>query len=116
MTNLTALLVLTTVFIAISNFLPKTAYIKLVEIWILGHLFVPFFEVVLHTIIDFIREELKDIKQKPLFEKRNTQSKKSDIIHGKEIILKATIIFGRFGFPTIYIFLCIIFFAYGLAV
>ena len=58
MTNLTALLVLTTVFIATSNSLPKTAYIKLIEVWLLGHLFVPFFEVILHTIIDFIRDRI----------------------------------------------------------
>ena len=115
MTNLTALLVLTTVFIATSNSLPKTAYIKLIEVWLLGHLFVPFFEVILFTIIDFIREDLSDAKQEMLFQRRNTPPKKIDKNLGKELILKAFINFGRYGFPAIYVILCAIFSAYGLA-
>jgi hypothetical protein len=31
--NLTSLLVLTTLFISVSNSLPRTAYIKLIDIW-----------------------------------------------------------------------------------
>ena len=116
MTNLTALLVLTTVFISVSNSLPKTAYIKLIEVWLLGHIFVPFFEVILFTIIDYIRLDLSDAKQEILFERRNTPPKKIDRNLGKELILKAFINFGRYGFPTIYIILSSIFAAYGLAV
>ena len=114
MTNLTALLVLTTVFIATSNSLPKTAYIKLIEVWLLGHLFVPFFEVILHTIIDFIREELTHMEQQEqAFVRR--YSKKSDKYEGTKIVLGSFIAFGRFGFPTIYIILCTIFAVYGVA-
>ena len=110
MTNLTALLVLTTVFIATSNSLPKTSYIKLIEVWLLGHLFVPFFEVILHTVIDFIREELTHMDQEKVFARRNNmQSKRT------KMVLWAFIAFGRFGFPTIYIILCAVFAAYGLA-
>ena len=116
MTNLTALLVLTTVFIATSNSLPKTAYIKLIEVWLLGHLFVPFFEVILHTIIDFIREDLTYKEQERVFQRRNIHNdNKSEKSHRTKIVLTAFIAFGRFGFPTIYIILCAIFAAYGLA-
>ena len=116
MTNLTALLVLTTVFIATSNSLPKTAYIKLIEVWLLGHLFVPFFEVILHTIIDFIREDLTRMEQERVFERRNIHNtNKSEKSPGTKVALGAFIAFGRFGFPTIYIILCAIFAAYGLA-
>ena len=112
MTNLTALLVLTTVFIATSNSLPKTAYIKLIEVWLLGHLFVPFFEVILHTIIEFIREELNHMEQKKAFVRRNNES---NHMSGIKVALRVFIAFGRFGFPTIYIILCAIFAVYGVA-
>ena len=117
MTNLTALLVLTTVFIATSNSLPKTAYIKLIEVWLLGHLFVPFFEVILHTIIDFIREELTHMAQEKVFTRRNNLNPKvsNNQLSGTKILLRALIVLGRFGFPTIYIILCAIFAVYGVA-
>ena len=116
MTNLTALLVLTTVFIATSNSLPKTAYIKLIEVWLLGHLFVPFFEVILHTIIDFIREELNHMEQgKAFVRSSNPRGERSNYISRIKIVLGAFIALGRFGFPTIYFIFCSIFAVYGVA-
>ncbi len=50
--NLTCLLVLTTLFIGVSNTLPATAYVKLIDVWMLMTLTVPLFEVLLHTYID----------------------------------------------------------------
>ncbi len=47
--NLTCLLVLTTIFIGVANSLPTTAYIKLVDLWLLFTLMVPLVEVFLHT-------------------------------------------------------------------
>ena len=57
--NLTSLLVLTTLFISVSESLPKTSYIKMMDAWLLFNLFVPFSEVLLHTFIDSLREEDK---------------------------------------------------------
>ena len=37
--------VLATMFIAVSENLPKTSYIKMVDIWLIFNLMVPFFEV-----------------------------------------------------------------------
>ena len=54
---MTSLLVLTTLFISVSGNLPKTAYIKMIDIWLIVVLCVPFFETILHTIIDSLREE-----------------------------------------------------------
>ena len=53
--NLTSLLVLTTLFISVSNSLPKTSYIKMIDIWLLFVLNIPFVEVILHTTIDMLR-------------------------------------------------------------
>ena len=108
MTNLTALLVLTTVFIATSNSLPKTAYIKLIEVWLLGHLLVPFFEVILHTFIDFIREELSHLEEKRAFVDRRKRP-------AIKVALVTLIAIGRFGFPTVYFIFCVIFAVFGVA-
>ena len=116
MTNLTALLVLTTVFIATSNSLPKTAYIKLIEVWLLGHLFVPFFEVILHSIIDFIREELNHKEQAKVFTRRNNlKDERYNHLSGTKVVLRAIIAIGRYGFPTIYFIFCSFFAIYGVA-
>ena len=53
--NLTAMLVLTTIFLGVSGELPTTSYVKYVEIWLLFCLFVPFIYVLLHIFIDNLR-------------------------------------------------------------
>jgi len=55
--NLTALLVLTTLFISVSGALPPTAYVKMIDIWLIFAQIVPFFEVLLHTFMDSMRTE-----------------------------------------------------------
>ncbi len=47
--NLTSLLVLTTLFISVSQSLPQTAYIKLMDVWLIFCLLVPFSEVLLQV-------------------------------------------------------------------
>ena len=53
--NLTALLVLTTLFISVSGGLPPTAYVKMVDIWLIFSLSIPFLEVLLH--MNYYRDE-----------------------------------------------------------
>ena len=55
--NLTSLLVLTTLFISVSGSLPKTAYVKMIDIWLIFAQLIPFFEVLLHTYMDTLRVE-----------------------------------------------------------
>ena len=43
--NLTSQLVLTTLFISVSSALPKTAYVKMIDIWLIFAQLIPFFEV-----------------------------------------------------------------------
>ena len=47
--NLTVMLVLATMFISISSSLPVTSYVKMIDVWLLFSLMVPFVEVLLHT-------------------------------------------------------------------
>ena len=53
--NLTSLLVLTTMFLSVSDSLPPTSYVKMIEIWLLFSLMIPFLEVMLHTYMDSLR-------------------------------------------------------------
>ena len=55
--NLTVMLVLTTMFISVSNNLPTTSYVKMIDIWLLGSLVLPFVEVILHTYMDLLRSD-----------------------------------------------------------
>ncbi len=50
--NLTSLLVLTTLFIGVSSGLPPTAYVKLIDVWLIFCLVVPFSEVILQASIE----------------------------------------------------------------
>merc|ERR1719495_1437323 len=61
--NLTVMLVITTMFISVSNSLPMTSYVKMIDIWLLFNLTVPFVEVFLQTYIEHIRGNLEDKKE-----------------------------------------------------
>ena len=55
--NLTSMLVLTTMFINVSNNLPKTSYMKMVDVWLLFNLLYPFIVVLMHTYMDTLRND-----------------------------------------------------------
>ena len=55
--NLTSLLVLTTLYISVSQSLPTTHYVKMIELWLLFTLLIPFVEVIVHTYIESLRED-----------------------------------------------------------
>ena len=50
--NLTSMLVLTTIFIDVSNNLPKTSYMKMIYVWLLVNLLLLFMVVLTHTYMD----------------------------------------------------------------
>merc|ERR1711892_884212 len=55
--NLTCMLVLATMFIGIVNGLPKTAYLKMMDYWLVFNLILPFIEVLLHTYMERLDED-----------------------------------------------------------
>ena len=55
--NLTNMLVLTTIFTAVMEKLPATAYIKHVDIWLIGAQMLPFLYVIILTAKEYIRED-----------------------------------------------------------
>ena len=44
-------------FISVSNNLPTTSYVKMIDIWLLSSLMLPFVEVILHTYMDSLRHD-----------------------------------------------------------
>ena len=62
--NLSTLLILITMFVNISGSLPKTTYIKYVDIWFIFSIMFPFVEVILHTIIIHANELMLNDKKK----------------------------------------------------
>ena len=44
-------------FINVSNNLPKTSYMKMVDVWLLFNLLLPFIEVLIHTYMDTLRDD-----------------------------------------------------------
>jgi len=61
--NLTAMLVLATMFVSVSSSLPRTAYIKMIDIWLIFSMLIPFCEVILHTYMETLRDNNKDEKE-----------------------------------------------------
>ena len=55
--NLTCMLVLVTMFISVSNGLPKTSYLKMMDYWLVFNLLLPFLEVIFHTYIEMLNDE-----------------------------------------------------------
>jgi hypothetical protein len=55
--NVTVMLVLTTMFISISNNLPRTAYVKMIDYWLLFNLFKPFVDIIMQTYMEHLRDE-----------------------------------------------------------
>ena len=71
--NLTILLVMTTIFIGEMQMLPTTAYIKMVDIWLVFCQLVPFAEVILLTATEYHRSDVneKDLK---IYEEAETEN------------------------------------------
>ena len=77
--NLTTMLVIVTLFVRVSTFktkypviifnktqnvqvgenLPATSYIKMIDVWLLFNLIIPFALIILHTYMDFIRRYME---------------------------------------------------------
>ena len=62
-TNLTTMLMMTTIFMTVMAELPSTAYVKHIDIWLIGCQLVPFLEVLLLITIEALREEKDDAEE-----------------------------------------------------
>ena len=51
------MLVLMTMYIGVSNNLPSTSYIKMIDVWFIFSMTIPFIEVILQTYIEHLRSK-----------------------------------------------------------
>ena len=72
--NVTVTLVLTTMFLSINNNLPPTAYIKMIDVWLLFNLMKPFVDIIINTYIENVRGENESNKKKEVFYERNSSA------------------------------------------
>ena len=57
--NVTLLLVLSTLFISVLDSMPRTSYIKMIDIWLIFCLLIPLVEVLFHAMLDKYRYEIE---------------------------------------------------------
>ena len=114
--NVTTLLVLATLFISVSNALPRTSYVKLIDIYLIFNLLIPFLEIILHTFLNILEEDLDD-EETPLYmgarisnEVRRNSTKKRGWWTNLRRMLKAV---TSYGLPVAYFAFVIIFFLIG---
>jgi hypothetical protein len=82
--NLTNMLVMTTIFIGVMQSLPTTAYVKMIDLWLIGCQLVPFIEVVLLTAMEFHREgdgSGGGGEKEPITSKITTESQTATVNH-----------------------------------
>ena len=99
--NLTSLLVLTTLFISVSSSLPQTAYVKMVDVWLIFAQVVPWIEVLLHTLIDWMRtdEEEREVNHhgKTITVGGGKQNKDQEMVKLKVMQKTLFLLFQTFG-------------------
>ena len=69
--NLTTMLVMTTIFMTVMQMLPATAYIKMIDIFLIFGQLYPFSEVVLLTIMEYHREGDGSGTKKPVTDSKD---------------------------------------------
>ena len=70
------MLVLTTIFIDVSNNLPQTSYMKMIDIWLLFNLILPFLVVLIHTRMDTLRQDQDKQDKEEMVTLNKVRSKK----------------------------------------
>ena len=121
--NVTTLLVLTTLFISISNALPRTSYVKMMDIWLMFNLMIPFFEIILQTMIHKLHgKDDYGNEVMPYSRPVGTKNKNINGLVGKEdssrqerdkLLKNILEILALVVLPGFYIIFCIIFFIVG---
>ena len=123
------MLVLTTLFIANLNSLPRTPNIKMMDVWFIFTLLIPFTEVLLHTAIaalqvllsldlfvffhtKFQSSSLQDESEAKKFTNTRVSPKDRMTIDDQEEdnrVRKIILLAARVGMPAIFVIFCIVF-------
>ena len=55
--NLTTMLVMTTIFISVMEKLPPTSYVRMIDIWLIFGILIPFLEVCILTVKEYFNDD-----------------------------------------------------------
>ena len=95
------MLVLTTIFIDVSNNLPKTSYMKMIDVWLLENLLLPFLVVLTHTYMDTLRvDEDNNNTQSEMAKKRTKKLaslRRFSLFYNPAIVLTFALIYWVSG-------------------
>ena len=122
--NVTTLLVLTTLFISISDALPRTSYVKAVDTWLITNLMIPFFEIILQSLMNIWYKDHEDEDDTRLFRISPTRPAKDNnnrnmngihrTVKANDKLLSILRLLIRTVLPGFYILFCFVFFIHGM--
>ena len=123
--NVTTLLVLTTLFISISDALPRTSYVKAVDTWLITNLMIPFFEIILQSLMNIWYKDNEEEDDTRLFRisptspaNKDNNNRNMNGIHRpvkeNDKLLSILRLLTRTVLPGFYILFCFVFFIYGM--
>ena len=115
--NVTLLLVLSALFISVLDSMPRTSYIKMIDIWLIFCLLIPLAEVLFHAMVDKFRYEIEiEDAGIGLLSKvgPNIQAAPKKCAARKKRTLNRLQNFGMIGFPFIFIVFALVYFFVGL--
>ena len=84
--NLTGMLVMVTLYQTVNDNLPTTSSIKMIDIWMLFALAIPFLEVILHSAMTWIRQKYEYENTKEVVD--ISGDNKTDEMYGREVEVK----------------------------
>ena len=116
--NVTLLLVLSTLFISILESMPRTSYIKMVDVWLLFCLLMPLMEVIFHAMVDKYRYEL-ELMEEALLDTSSLDGTMSfapkEAVEKKKKNIMLMQKFGVIGFPVLFALFAAIYFIIGVS-
>ena len=112
--NLTALLVMMTLFIGVSNSLPKTSQLKMIDIWMLFTLFIPFAEVALQTQLVRMRKQAAKEASVKIPVKAGSKLAWAMPPEKKSKLFRFVESLADFGLPILFVVFLFVFFCTGL--
>ena len=111
--------VLATMFASVSNNLPKTSYIKMIDIWLVASLFMTFTVVLLQTLADSYRNvdsssehSKKLFDTRKAFEKNPKSGYSDDYYDPKTVYIVKKVLFV--GIPSLFLSFSVIYWLLGL--
>ena len=114
--NITLLLVLTALFISILDSMPRTSYVKMIDIWLIFCLLIPLAEILFHAVLDKYRYDV-EMEEELVMELAKLSPELAmaprEKLEKKKGTLRLLEKLGMFGFPVIFAIFVVIFYLIG---